>query len=74
MRLFLLAASIGAVLLGMWVMYQAFETTPAEGAPPAQNAVPIVASPSSLPGVQAVTGLALIAGGVLMFLMVLRRR
>lgn len=74
MRLFLIAGAIVAVLLGMWTITNSFTETPGADALPARPDVPVMTNPTGMPGAQAFTGLAMVAGGVMVFWLVLRRR
>lgn len=74
MRLFLLAGAITAIVLGLWVTAQSFNESSGAVADPANAAQAAISRPSGTPGVQAVTGLAMVAGGVLIGWMVLRKR
>jgi hypothetical protein len=70
MRIALMFVATGLVALGLWLMASGFVVTgPAEGATDVQIAAPShpTAGPIAL-------GLALLAGGGLLFIMLLRRR
>jgi len=73
MRLLLLAGALTATILGLWVIAQSFTEQPSAAADPTNAAQAALRRPSGTPGVQSVTGLALVAGGVIIGWMVLRK-
>ncbi len=73
MRLFLFAGAIVAVILGLWVISQSYTDHPSASADPRNAAAAALAAPTGPRGAPVVTGLALVAGGVIVFWMAARK-
>ena len=69
MRVCLSIAAVGVIFLGLWLIASGFT----ESAPAPTAAGPVIAAPHQIAS-PIILGTALLAGGVVLFILILRRR